>query len=689
MCARWQLPCTAIGKVTDDGQLRCRWDGEVVGDMPADVLTDAPRYPLHAERPAALAEQSIAAADVPAVDDGAALLLRLLAAPNICAKTWVYEQYDQVVGSGTVARPGSDAGVVRLTPSDRAIAVALDGDGARVALDPRRGGAEAVAQAALNVACSGAEPAAITNCLNFGNPERPGTAYALREAITGMAEACEVLGTPVVSGNVSLYNESGGRPIHPTPVVGCVGVLERADAAVRIGARRRERHAAPAGRRRCPSTTARSGRRWSRARLPGAYPRSICPRCAGSRDLLSGLAREGGLLRSAHDASDGGLAVALAELALAAGTGVEVTLEPRGERRRRRSSASAAGSSSQAARPEDEANLIEACDVCRRASRENRRPGRCGDRAALWRADASTCRWRRRARRTRARSRRPWRPSDVRRLRHPRARARRRAARVLRALRAPAPRPGERGHRRLRRPPGAHGARHGARRAGLRRGQAAGATRPRGDRPRALLDDRIGALDELAADRRPPARTHGCAGAQRQPHQHDRAARGADGAGREARLDLRHRGHLRAHRASPGVARRGRGARHGAHPRRVLRGRAERGHAARLPRSRRHPPARARRPRRLAGRGLRDPGARHHRRDRDPRAAARRAPDLRHGGLARDPGGAAAPQRDDVRVRAHLLRAARRQDGRPDAATPSASAWASGSRSRHPSRPTS
>ena len=231
VCARWQLPCTAIGHVTDDGRLRCRWEGEVVGDMPAEALADAPRYPLHAERPAALAGQSIAAAEVPAVDDGRAAAAPA-GGPNICSKAWVYAQYDQLVGSGTVARPGGDAAVVRLTPSERAIAVSLDGDGARVALDPRRGGREAVAQAVLNVACSGAEPAAITNCLNFGNPERPATAYALREAITGMAEACEALGTPVVSGNVSLYNESGGRPIHPTPVVGCVGVLERASSAV-------------------------------------------------------------------------------------------------------------------------------------------------------------------------------------------------------------------------------------------------------------------------------------------------------------------------------------------------------------------------------------------------------------------------------------------------------------------------
>ena len=361
VCARWQLPCTAIGEVTDDGRLRCRWEGEVVGDMPADALADAPRYPLHAQRPEMLSEQSLAPEDVPAVGDPRDLLLRLLAAPNICAKTWVFEQYDQVVGSGTVARPGSDAGVVRLTPSERAIAVALDGDGARVALDPRRGGAEAVAQAALNVACSGAEPAAITNCLNFGNPERPGTAYALREAITGMAEACEVLGTPVVSGNVSLYNESGGRPIHPTPVVGCVGVLERAASAVPLAPADASGSLFLLG----GPEPVYDGSEWQAlvsGGNAGRIPEVDLPALRWLCDLLGGLAREGGVLRSAHDASDGGLAVALAELALAAGTGLEVAIEPRGGEATTLFG-ECCGLVVASCSPEDEALLAKACDA--------------------------------------------------------------------------------------------------------------------------------------------------------------------------------------------------------------------------------------------------------------------------------------------------------------------------------------
>jgi phosphoribosylformylglycinamidine synthase II len=360
VCARWQLPCTAIGTVTDDGRLRCRYEGEVVGDMPAEALADAPRYPLHAERPEGLAERALAVDQVPAITDPGALLLGLLAAPNICAKTWVFEQYDQVVGSGTVARPGGDAGVVRLTPSERGIAVALDGDGARVALDPRRGGAEAVAQAALNVACSGAQPAAITNCLNFGNPERPGTAYALREAITGMAEACEVLGTPVVSGNVSLYNESGGRPIHPTPVVGCVGVLERADAAVRAAPAEASGSLFALG----TATPAYDGSEWQAlvsGSNAGRIPEVDLPALRWLCDLLGELARDG-VLGSAHDVSDGGLAVALAEIALASGSGLEATIEP-GEDAAAALFGECCGLVVVSCAPDAEARLAKACDA--------------------------------------------------------------------------------------------------------------------------------------------------------------------------------------------------------------------------------------------------------------------------------------------------------------------------------------
>ena len=233
VCAKWDLPCTVIGQVVDGDTMVCRFDGEVVGELPVASLVDnCPRYAITPVRPERLATDPVDVAAYPAPDDLGATLLTLLAAPNIASKAWVYGQYDQYVGSGSIVRPGADAGVVRLTPSDRAIAMSLDGNGRRVWLDPRRGGAEAVCESALNVACAGGTPAAITNCLNFGNPERGETPYMLTEAIEGMAEACEAFGIPVVSGNVSLYNETSETPIPPTPTVGCLGVLDSASHAV-------------------------------------------------------------------------------------------------------------------------------------------------------------------------------------------------------------------------------------------------------------------------------------------------------------------------------------------------------------------------------------------------------------------------------------------------------------------------
>jgi phosphoribosylformylglycinamidine synthase subunit PurL len=324
VCARHELPCTAIGRVVEGDRLIAQFSGEVVGDLPVAALADAPTYALDPRRPDSLADAPLALASIAEPADASALLLQLLARPNVCSKAWVYAQYDQLVGSGTVLRPGGDAAVVRLTPSNRAVAVALDGDGARVALDPRRGGREAVAQAVLNVACSGAEPAAITNCLNFGNPERPATAYMLREAISGMAEACQAFETPVVSGNVSLYNEHSGSPIHPTPVVGAVGVLERAELAVPsfptgtgspillLGA------AAPAhdgSERQALEDGVASGR----------IPDPALSELAGLLAAL-GEAADDELLDSAHDASDGGLVVAVVELCLAVAHGCDLEL---------------------------------------------------------------------------------------------------------------------------------------------------------------------------------------------------------------------------------------------------------------------------------------------------------------------------------------------------------------------------
>ena len=203
-CERWELPCTVIGEVTAHGELRAYSDGEVVGRIPALLLTDeCPRYEV--ER----APHAVVPAPVDPVNDE--------------PETWVFEQYDQLVGSRTVRRPGLDAAVLRLD-GVRGIAVSLDGPrlGER---DPFAAGYGAVYDAALNVACAGGEPLALTDCLNFGNPEKPEIGWELEQAIEGIARAADELGVPVVSGNVSLYNETGGRPIPPTPVVGCVGLV--------------------------------------------------------------------------------------------------------------------------------------------------------------------------------------------------------------------------------------------------------------------------------------------------------------------------------------------------------------------------------------------------------------------------------------------------------------------------------
>jgi phosphoribosylformylglycinamidine synthase len=211
VCARWELPCARIGEVTDTGELRALFRDDVVGSIPARLLTDeCPRYEV---------ERAERAGEPPAWRPAA------LDDPNVADKEWIYRQYDQLVGSRTVRRPGLDAAVLRLRPSLRGLAVSLQGPrlGER---DPWRAGVEAVFGAALNVACSGGQPLALTDCLNFGNPEKPEIAWELERAIAGISEAAEALGVPVVSGNVSLYNETDGRAIPPTPVVGCVGLVD-------------------------------------------------------------------------------------------------------------------------------------------------------------------------------------------------------------------------------------------------------------------------------------------------------------------------------------------------------------------------------------------------------------------------------------------------------------------------------
>jgi phosphoribosylformylglycinamidine synthase len=318
VCAKWELPCSVIGEVTDSGRLRAFWHGEVVGDIPAALLTDeCPRYPLEL-RERRLAEP----AEPPAGPARPEQLLELLRADNVASRAWVVRQYDQLVQSRTVRRPGLDAAVLRLRPSYRGLALTLDGAGRLAFLDPRAGGMLAILEAARNVACAGGRPLAFTNCLNFGNPEKPEIAWELAEAIEGMALACEALGVPIVSGNVSLYNETDGRAIYPTPAVGCVGLVD--DVRRVPGAWRPGDAVLVAG---APELRL-DGSEYQARFLGGPAGRTPTPDLAAEAALvrfLAELAPEASLL---HDAAEGGLAVALAEAAIHSGVGAQLELDP-------------------------------------------------------------------------------------------------------------------------------------------------------------------------------------------------------------------------------------------------------------------------------------------------------------------------------------------------------------------------
>jgi phosphoribosylformylglycinamidine synthase subunit PurL len=315
VCRRWELNVAVIGEVTETGALRAFFDREEHADIPAELLTDeAPRYqvelsPRPAEPPA----------PVPPVASVQKALLELLASPNIRSRAWIYRRYDQLVGSRTVRRPGLDAAVLRLKPSHRGLAVSLDGAGRLCRLDPRTGGAHAVLEAARNVACAAGEPLALTDCLNFGNPEKAEIAWELAETIEGIAEACEALGVPVVSGNVSLYNETEGRPIDPTPVVGCVGLVSNVSE---IPSRWREGDAVlVAG---DPELRFDGSELQALFAEPCGQPAALDLRAEAA--LVDFLWRNAHRLTLAHDASEGGLAVALAEAAIWSGLGAELEL---------------------------------------------------------------------------------------------------------------------------------------------------------------------------------------------------------------------------------------------------------------------------------------------------------------------------------------------------------------------------
>jgi phosphoribosylformylglycinamidine synthase len=328
---KWELEAAAVGTVTGDGRFRVRENGRVVADIPALPLTEGcPTYEregVEAPEVRELRERDLASVLEPEGDLTEAFL-ELIGSPNLASKAWIYEQYDSTVRTSTVVRPGGDAGVIRIRGTTRGVAATTDCNGRYCYLDPREGAKAAVAEAARNLACVGATPIAVTNNLNFGSPLRPTVYYQLREAVLGMAEACSLFETPVTGGNVSLYNETGGKAVYPTPVIGMVGVLEdvsralghrfraEGDRILLLGTNREEIGASEYLYR-------------TRGLVAGVPPRvDLLAERQLQRALLSLVGRD--LLRSAHDCSEGGLACALAESAVGDGEepwGVEVGIE--------------------------------------------------------------------------------------------------------------------------------------------------------------------------------------------------------------------------------------------------------------------------------------------------------------------------------------------------------------------------
>ena len=327
---KWELGAESIGSVTDDGRFRVLEDGVVVADIPALPLTEGcPTYERHGVEDPHIAE--LRSTDLSNVlgkeGDLSRPFLDLLGSPNVASKAWIYEQYDTTVRTNTVVRPGGDAGVIRFRGTRRGIAATTDCNGRYCYLDPREGAKAAVAEAARNIACVGALPTAVTNNLNFGSPLNPAIYFQLREAVLGLAEACAYFETPVTGGNVSLYNETGGRPIFPTPVIGMVGILDDVTQALGQSFEREGDRIILLGENREEIGGSEYLYR-SEGIVAGVPPRV---NLEAERQLQRALLAMHGarLLRSAHDCAEGGLVCTLAESAMGGAEGpwgVEVEL---------------------------------------------------------------------------------------------------------------------------------------------------------------------------------------------------------------------------------------------------------------------------------------------------------------------------------------------------------------------------
>jgi phosphoribosylformylglycinamidine synthase subunit PurL len=331
VCNKWGLQSAVIGHVTDGNQYRLFQHGKLVADIPVNTLVDdAPIYVREEKVPAYYEEnETVNPAEALVGIDANEALTKILHSPNMASKKYIYQQYDFMVRTSTAVRPGSDAAVVVVRGTDKALAMSTDGNGRYVYLDPVNGGRIAVAESARNIVCSGAQPLGMTDCLNFGSPEKPEVYWQLSKSIDGMSEMCEVLQTPVVGGNVSLYNETKGQPIYPTPVVGMVGLVEKREH-ITTGSFKQE-----------DDVLLLLGD--TDIELGGSELQQVYTGCISGRAPILDSEKEKalqqavltairqGLVQSAHDVSEGGLALAVAESCISGNLGARVRVETNNE----------------------------------------------------------------------------------------------------------------------------------------------------------------------------------------------------------------------------------------------------------------------------------------------------------------------------------------------------------------------
>ena len=314
---RWELISTEIGEVTDGDAVILRKEGEVVGEISVEIALDPPQYRMFGKRGTkARTQAQINPAAFPDLipDHAGEILLQLLKRPNLASKHKIYRQYDHQVLTNTVVGPGGDAAVLRIPGTQQGIAITTDCNGHYCELDPYTGGAIAVAEAARNIVCTGAKPVAVTDCLNFGSPDNEEVAFALEESIRGIADACNTFGTPVVSGNVSLYNETSGSPIAPTPVIGMLGVLDDVEKHLKAGFNKVDADVWLIGQELEQNASKLSGSEYLASQYgnaPGTPQINLEHELKLQKFILSAHQQE--ILLNAHDCSEGGLAVALTE----------------------------------------------------------------------------------------------------------------------------------------------------------------------------------------------------------------------------------------------------------------------------------------------------------------------------------------------------------------------------------------